>query len=31
MHLAKPVLKREEPVVREVPLVESVIHWSRND
>ena len=26
MHLAIPVLKREEPLVREVPLVERVIH-----
>ena len=26
MHLAIPVLKREEPLVREVPLVESVVH-----
>ena len=26
MHLAIPVLEREEPLVREVPLVESVVH-----
>src|SRR5918994_5383239 len=26
MHLAIPVLKRKEPLVREIPLVESVIH-----
>ena len=26
MHLAIPVLKRQEPLVREISLVESVIH-----
>jgi hypothetical protein len=28
MHLAIPVLKRDEPLVREVALVESVVHWA---
>lgn len=28
MHLAIPVLKRDEPLVREVSLVESVVHWA---